>query len=222
MAATRYQDKVTIVTGGSKGIGEGIVREFVKAGSKVVFCARGVESGLLLENELNASGPGQAMFIPCDVSKEGDLKNVVDRTVEKYGRLDCLINNAGRHPCHKSVDDTSVNELRDLLEVNLVSYFLMCKFALPHLRKTQGNIINLSSLVAQIGQPGATPYVATKGAITSFTRALAIDEAEHNVRVNSYSAVWGRWRSRAKLVCTSLQMRLLLLALTCFYQVEPN
>ena len=108
-------------------------------------------------------------------------------TVARYGQLDGLINNAGWHPPHKAIDDFSVNEFRDLLDLNLVSIFAACKFALPHLRRTRGNIINLSSLVGSIGQLHATTYVATKGAITAFTKALAIDEAEHGVRVNSVS-----------------------------------
>ncbi|RMX45463.1 hypothetical protein pdam_00023240 [Pocillopora damicornis] len=189
----RYGGKVAIVTGGSKGIGEGIVREFVKAGAKVVFCARGVEDGKKLEKEVTEKGPGEGYFIKCDVSKEEDIKNLVDKTVEKYGCIDCLINNAGWHPPEgKTVDHTTVDEFKNLLNLNLVNYFIFCKFALPHLRKTKGSIINVSSLVAQIGQPGAVAYVASKGAITSMTRALAVDEAKHGVRVNSVSPgnVW--------------------------------
>lgn len=192
MPDLRYKGKVTIVTGGSKGIGEGIVREFVKAGSKVVFCARGVGEGRKLEDELNKTGPGEAFYIKCDVSKEDEIKNLVEKTVEKYGCIDCLINNAGWHPPTKTIDDTSVDDFKDLLNLNLVNYFIFCKFALPYLRETKGNIINMSSLVAKIGQPGAVAYVASKGGITSMTRALAVDEAKYGVRVNSVSPgnVW--------------------------------
>eukprot|EP01126_Amoeba_proteus_P029024 TRINITY_DN2859_c0_g2_i2.p1 TRINITY_DN2859_c0_g2~~TRINITY_DN2859_c0_g2_i2.p1 ORF type:complete len:171 (-),score=28.51 TRINITY_DN2859_c0_g2_i2:163-675(-) len=77
--------------------------------------------------------------------------------------------------------------MKNLMNLNFISYFALCKFCLPHLRKVQGNIINMSSLVGIFGQPGATTYVATKGAITAFTKALAVDEAEHGVRVNSVS-----------------------------------
>ena len=183
----RYPDKVTIVTGGTKGIGEGCVRVFVDAGAKVVFCARGVQAGQKLEAEMNAKGPGTAWFVPCDVSQVDEIKRLIDSTVEKYGRLDCLINNAGWHPPYKSIDDFSADEFRSLLELNVIAVFNACKFALPHLRKTKGNIINIASLVASMGQPGATTYVATKGAVLSLTKALAIDEAAHDVRVNSVS-----------------------------------
>lgn len=183
-----YAEKVVIVTGGSKGIGEGCVRVFAGAGAKVVFCARGESEGRALADELNKLElPGEARFVRCDVSNPEDISRLINGTAEKYGRLDCLINNAGWHPPHKPIDEFSVEEFRQLLDLNLVSVFAACKFALPHLRATRGNIINLSSLVAQMGQLHATTYVATKGAITSFTKALAIDEAANGVRVNSVS-----------------------------------
>ena len=81
----------------------------------------------------------------------------------------------------------SIEDFRSLLDLNLVSYFAACKFALPHLRKVKGNIINMSSLVGAMGQEGAATYVATKGGITALTRALAVDEAAYEVRVNSVS-----------------------------------
>ncbi|GAA6083011.1 17-beta-hydroxysteroid dehydrogenase 14, partial [Tachysurus ichikawai] len=186
-SAQRYEDKVVIVTGGSKGIGRGIVKVFVQNGSKVVFCARGVEAGKHVEEELNKAGPGLCHFVSCDMSKEEDIKRLISTTVERFGQIDCLVNNAGWHPPHKPTDDTSAEEFRDLLNLNLISYFLASKFALPYLRKTQGNIINVSSLVASIGQRHAAPYVATKGAIISMTKAMAVDESRYNVRVNCFS-----------------------------------
>ena len=183
----RYPDKVVIITGGSKGIGEGCVRAFVGAGARVVFCARTEADGSTLATEVNALGPGGAKFIRCDVSQTEEIQNLIEITLARYGQLDCLINNAGWHPPHKPIDDFSVKQFRELLDLNLVSIFAACKFALPHLRQTRGNIINLASLVGSMGQLHATTYVATKGAITAFTKALAIDEAEHGVRVNSVS-----------------------------------
>jgi len=183
----RYADKVVIVTGGTKGIGEGCVRAFVRAGARVVFCARGEASGLTLGTELNASGPGQAVFMRGDMSNTDDVERLVDAAVARFGRLDCLINNAGWHPPHRPIDDFTYADFRELLELNLVSVFAACRRALPHLRKTRGNIINVSSLVGVMGQLHATTYVATKGALTAFTKALALDEAAHDVRVNSVS-----------------------------------
>ena len=182
-----YSGKVVLITGGSKGIGKGCVKTFVAEGSHVVFCARNRDEGESLAVELSEQGPGKATFIPCDVMNTDEIRQLIDQTISKHERLDCLINNAGWHPPHKPIDEFSVQDFRDLLDLNLVSIFVACKFSLPHLRKTQGNIINLSSLVGTMGQLYATTYVATKGAITAFTKALAIDEAENGVRVNSVS-----------------------------------
>jgi len=182
-----YRDKVVVVTGGSKGIGEGCVRVFAAAGAKVVFCSRGEKAGLALEKAVNKKHAEAALFLPCDVSKVDQVTGVIDEAVKRFGRLDCLINNAGWHPPHKPIDEFTTQDFRDLLELNVVSMFAACRRALPHLRQRKGNIINMSSLVGQMGQLHATTYVATKGAITAFTKALAVDEAVHDVRVNSVS-----------------------------------
>jgi NAD(P)-dependent dehydrogenase (short-subunit alcohol dehydrogenase family) len=184
----RYRDKVVIITGATKGIGLGCLQVFVEEGaSRVVFCARNESEGKSIEADVNARGPGHAEFVRCDVSNVDDVRALVDHTARRYGRIDCLINNAGWHPGHNPIDDFSVQDFRDLLELNLVSIFAACKFALPHLRKVAGNIINMSSLVGSMGQLHATTYVATKGAITALTKALALDEAAHDVRVNCVS-----------------------------------
>ena len=183
----RYKDKVPVVTGGTKGIGAGCVRVFVEHGANVVFCSRNESEGTAFEAEVNAKGPGSGMFVCADVSRVEDIRRMIDGAVERFGRIDCLINNAGWHPPHQPIDAFSVDDFRSLLDLNLVSCFAACKFALPHLRKVKGNIINMSSLVGSMGQIGATTYVATKGGITAFTKALAVDEAAYDVRVNSVS-----------------------------------
>jgi len=136
-----------------------------------------------LAAEVSKRGPGTAQFFHCDVSHVEEIRKLIDATINEHNQIDCLINNAGWHPAHKAIDDFSVDEFRSLLDLNLVSTL----YALPHLRKTKGNIINLSSLVGSMGQLHGTTYVATKGAITAFTKALAIDEAKFGVRVNSVS-----------------------------------
>jgi NAD(P)-dependent dehydrogenase (short-subunit alcohol dehydrogenase family) len=188
---SRYADKVVIVTGGSSGIGKGCAYEFIRAGARVVVCCNDEEGGATVARDLQelarAEGQGEALFVYCDVRQEEEVRGLIETTVARFGRLDCLINNAGWHPPHKPIDDFSVEEFRALLELNLVSVFTACKLALPHLRRVRGNVINMSSLVAQIGQHHATTYVATKGALTAFTKALALDEAANGVRVNSVS-----------------------------------
>jgi NAD(P)-dependent dehydrogenase (short-subunit alcohol dehydrogenase family) len=176
---------VTLITGGSRGIGEGCARVFVARGAHVVICARGQEAGQALADELTALGPGTCHFEPCDVTRPADLQRVIAATVTLHGQLDCLINNAGWHPDHRPIDGFSIEDLQDLLQLNVVSYFAGCKYALPHLRASRGSIINISSLVGEIGQEWAVTYVTTKGAITAMTKALAVDEARHGVRVNA-------------------------------------
>jgi NAD(P)-dependent dehydrogenase (short-subunit alcohol dehydrogenase family) len=183
----RYENKVVVVTGGSKGIGEGIVRVFCDAGAKVVFCARGEEAGKHFETVLNKDSKGQALFVRCDMTNHEDIETLVSTTINKFGRLDCLVNNAGWHPPVTPIEEISIDDFKYLLNFNLISYFVASKISLPHLRKTRGNIINISSLVANIGQVGSVAYVATKGGITAMTKALAVDEAKYGVRVNCVS-----------------------------------
>lgn len=184
MSGLRYKDKVTIVTGGVRGIGRGIAELFVKEGSKVVICSNVETEGREAEQSLNTLGPGQAVFVFCDLTKEEDIKRLIDTTVTTHGRIDCLINNAGAHPLHIPIDEIRSEDFRSLLEINLMAHFHTCKHALPHLRKTRGNVINVSSLVAHIGETFSVSYAATKGAVEAMSKSLAIDEAKYGVRVN--------------------------------------
>lgn len=114
-------DKVAVITGGSKGIGSGCARVFVEAGALVVICDVDTANGRRLAAELTSRGPGRCHFEPGDVRKADDLQRVVGTAVKHFGRLHCLINNAGVHPPYKLIDDFSLTELRDVLETNLVS-----------------------------------------------------------------------------------------------------
>jgi NAD(P)-dependent dehydrogenase (short-subunit alcohol dehydrogenase family) len=182
-----------IVTGAARGIGEGCARVFFEAGASVVIVDRDEKGGAALAAELNGQdwsldeASGRAKFVKADVSVAAELEAAVAATVAAFGRVDCVVNNAGWHPPHKPIDDFSVDDVQDLLQLNFVSAFALCKFALPHLRETKGCIVNMSSLVGHFGQAKACTYAATKGALTAFTKALAIDEAPNGVRVNSVS-----------------------------------
>lgn len=179
----KLKDKVAVVTGGSKGIGLGCARVFARHGATVVLAARGPEAGLAAEKELTEAGHAAA-FVPTDVTREQDVRALIEETVRRFGRLDCMVNNAGWHPPAMTIDETSVEDFEKLLRLNLTSTFLGCKFAAPHLRRTRGSIVNMSSEVALIGQAAAPSYVATKGGQISLTRALALDLAPDGVRVN--------------------------------------
>ena len=182
---TIYRNKVVIITGGSKGIGQGCARVFCRAGAVVVICARNKPDGKLLADELTKTGPGTCIFRQCDVTEPEQIKDLIDWTAQKYGRINCLINNAGYAPLARPIDDFSVDDFKNLVQLNLVSVFAGCKYALPYLRKTRGCIINMSSLVGLIGNKHYSTYVTTKGGINALTKTLAIDEAENGVRVNA-------------------------------------
>jgi L-fucose dehydrogenase len=180
----KLRDKVAVITGGSKGIGLGCARVFARHGATVIIAARGREDGKAAEKELVEAGHA-ALFVPTDVTREEDMRELIDGAVRQFGRLDAIVNNAGWHPPAMTIDETSVQDFEELLRLNLTSTFMGCKFAVPHLRKTRGSIVNMSSEVALIGQGAAPGYVSTKGGQISLTRALALDLAPDGVRVNA-------------------------------------
>jgi len=176
--------KVAVITGGSKGIGLGCGRVFAKYGCRVVLAARGEKAGKDAEKEIADRG-GTAWFVPTDVTRHSDMQAMVAATIDRFGRLDCIVNNAGWHPPAMSIDQTTVDDFEQLVRLNLTSTFLGCKLAVPHLRATRGSIINMSSEVALIGQAQAPAYVSTKAGQIGLTRALALDLATDGVRVNA-------------------------------------
>jgi NAD(P)-dependent dehydrogenase (short-subunit alcohol dehydrogenase family) len=181
----RFQERAVIVTGGSKGIGEGCARVFCAEGGLVAILSRGAPAGEALATELTRLGPGRAIYVSCDVSNPEQIEAAVERTVAEFGRLDCLINNAGWHPPATSLDDTSIEDMERLMRLNFLSTFVASKYALPHLRKTRGTIINMSSMTAVLGQHLASAYCATKAAQVGFTKGLAIDLGPAGIRVNA-------------------------------------
>lgn len=180
----KLSEKVAIITGGSKGIGLGCARVFGKYGARVVLAARGAEAGRAAEAELAAEGT-TALFVATDVTSESDMQSLFETTLARFGRLDCIVNNAGWHPPAMTIDETSVEAFDDLLRLNLTSTFMGCKLAVPHLRSTRGSIINMSSEVGLIGQAAAPAYVSTKAGQVGLTKALALDLATDGVRVNA-------------------------------------
>jgi NAD(P)-dependent dehydrogenase (short-subunit alcohol dehydrogenase family) len=181
----RFNGKAVIVTGGSKGIGEGCSRVFCREGGLVAILARGREAGARLAQELTAQGPGRAIYFACDVSQPEQLMAAIDETTATFGRLDCMINNAGWHPPATRIEDTSLEELESLMRLNFVSTFVGCKHALPHLRKTKGTIINMASMVGILGQDQAAAYCSSKAAQVGLTKALAVELGPEGIRVNA-------------------------------------
>ncbi len=180
----KLKDKVALITGGAKGIGFGCAKIFAKHGARTVIADRDETAGEAAVAQLAGAGH-LAEFFRCDVTSETDLAAVVAFVIQRFGRLDCLVNNAGWHPPAMTIDQTTVEDFERLVRLNLTSTFMGCKFAVPHLRKTRGSIINMSSEVALIGQGAAPSYVATKAGQVGLSKALALDLAPDGVRVNA-------------------------------------
>ncbi|MFA6471221.1 MAG: glucose 1-dehydrogenase [Candidatus Latescibacterota bacterium] len=184
----RLKDKVAIVTGSTKGIGQGIARVFSKEGARVVVVARGEEEGKKMAEELGAS-KGMSVFIKTDVCDSKSIQNMLQTTIKTFGKLDILVNNAGYH-ISKNIEVTTEEEWEFIITTNLRSTFLCSKYAIPHLRKTKGNIINISSMVGLVGQPNAGAYSATKGGQIAMSKGMAIDFAKDGIRVNVICPGW--------------------------------
>lgn len=184
----RLKDKVAIITGSSKGIGEGIARIYHKEGSKVVIVGRNVDAGLKMARDLG-SEKRRSIFIKTDVRKSQEIRDMINKTVKTFGKIDILVNNVGYH-ISKNVLETSEEEWEFIQETNLRSTFLCSKYTLPYLKETRGNIINISSMVGQVGQPKAAAYSSTKGGQIAMTKNMAIDFAPNGVRVNVICPGW--------------------------------
>jgi NAD(P)-dependent dehydrogenase (short-subunit alcohol dehydrogenase family) len=180
----KLKGKIAIVTGGSKGIGLGCAHACGRHGASIVIASRGDDAGLAAERELKAEGI-DAVYIPCDVTQHDDIEKMIAATANRFGRIDCVINNAGWHPPAMTIEEISLDDFESLVKLNLTSTFLACKYAVPHLKKTRGSLINMSSAVAEFGQASAVSYVTTKAGQIGMTRALAVDLAPHGVRVNA-------------------------------------
>jgi len=182
-------DKVVLVTGGSKGIGLGIVQAFLAEGAKVANVNRSVEDGPRLEAEAAARGQ-QCFFISADLSDVAACQHAVEATVAKFGRIDVLVNNAG---VNDGVGlEAGPAAFVSSLQRNLLHVYAMAHYALPELKKSQGNVINIGSKVSVTGQGGTSGYAAAKGGINALTREWALDLAQFSIRVNAVipAEVW--------------------------------
>lgn len=177
----RFHQRVVLVTGGAKGIGSGCCRVFAAEGGRVAVVDRDLQAAQVLVNEIGSD----AIAIHADVSKDSDIRKAIDTAVSHFGRLDCLINNAGIHPPDTPLQEMAPEDVIDVLRVNFVSTYAACYYALDALKATKGTIINMSSMTAVLGQKNSTAYAASKGAQLSFTKSLALECAEYGIRVNA-------------------------------------
>jgi meso-butanediol dehydrogenase/(S,S)-butanediol dehydrogenase/diacetyl reductase len=179
----KFEGKVAIVTGSSKGIGLGIARAFAAEGARVVVCSRTEDEGIAAAKELG-SDEGRAKYIRCDVQDLDSLKNLIEESVATFGQIDILVNNAGVLDAGE-LQDTDPEQWQTTMNIDLRSQFFGTQYALPYLKKTRGNVINLSSIGGMIGFPKQAAYNTVKGATIALTRALATDLIAFGIRVNT-------------------------------------
>ncbi len=185
---SELEDKVALVTGGAQGIGKGIARHLLGLGMKVVIADIDEEAGRETLEELNCLG--DLKFVKTDVSNESDARNAIEKTVGYFGGIYALVNDAGiANPGSTPPDELNLESWNRVIAVNLTGSFLMAKFAIPHLKKSRGSIVNISSTRSIQSEPNTEAYAATKGGILALTHALAMS-LSGKVRVNCISPGW--------------------------------
>lgn len=177
------ENRVAIITGAGSGFGRATAELYAKEGAKVVVVDYNEETAKQTVTAIKEHG-GEAVAVRADVSNDEDVKNFVQTAISEYGQIDILFNNAGIY-APGTVEETSMEDWNRSISVNTTALFLASKYAIPYLKETKGTIINTASAGGIIGFPNAISYATTKGAVISFTRAMAVDYAEAGVRVNA-------------------------------------
>ncbi len=189
MADGELKGRVAVVTGGNGGIGLGMARGLAGAGAAVVVSGRNAEKSRRAVAELASLG-AEAVAIEADVADEAAVEALIRKTVDRFGRLDVLVNNAGMN-IRKPVQDLTLAEWRRVLDTNLTSAFLSCRAAYPVMKRGGGGkIINIGSMMSIFGTSFAPAYAASKGGIVQLTKAMASAWARDNIQVNAVLPGW--------------------------------
>ena len=182
----RLEGKVALITGGARGMGAAEAKMFSREGAKVVICDVLEADGQQTEAEINETG-GDAIFVKLDVTQQSEWDAVISRTVEQFGKLDIIVNNAGV-ASNLSIEETTIEEWDRVMDINAKGVFLGTKAAIMQMKSqgTGGSVINISSISGNVGQDGvAAAYNSSKGAVRIFSKSAAIQHAKDGIRVNT-------------------------------------
>ena len=179
----QLKNKIIIVTGGAKGIGEGIVRVLATEGAIPVIVGRNEKDNLRLVTELSDDTTGIFQVV-AELNNPEECEKAVKKVIEKYGRIDGLVNNAGSND-GVGLENGNYESFLASLHKSLIHYYLVAHFALPELIKSKGSIVNISSKTAETGQGGTSAYAAANGGRNALTREWAVELLKYGIRVNA-------------------------------------
>lgn len=187
----RLKGKTVIVTGGASGFGEGMIRRFTEEAAYTVIADINDAAGEKLADEIAGKGPG-CIYVHCDVTSAENLNNLADQAVKKFGSIDVMINNAGMPQTNQPMLDVDEATFDKIFEVNVKSIFLAARAVVPIMREQgAGSIINTASTAGLRPRPGLVWYNASKGAVNTMTKAMAVELAPDQIRVNALCPVAG-------------------------------
>ncbi|WP_018256297.1 SDR family NAD(P)-dependent oxidoreductase [Halomicrobium katesii] len=183
----RHADSVAVVTGSTRGIGAGVARRFAAEGASVVVTGRSVEPGERVVAEIEDAG-GEATFLQADMRDPAEIQALIEHTVEEYGRVDTLVNNAGVQT-ETTASEATLDDWAFVVETDFRSFWLCTKHAVEHMPEG-GTVLNMSSNHARLTMPGLFPYNAVKAGIDGMTRAMALELGPEGITVNTINPGW--------------------------------